>query len=88
MIEAGNTIVVKHGNGALSFYWLCTSVLNDYVFFSWFGNPLRPSPSDYWRVSKSWFNDQLANGDIEVYPHLPLDQYGDEFEKQATERTD
>ncbi len=88
MIEAGNTIVVKYGNGTLGFYWLCTSVLNDYVFFSWFGNPRRATASDYWRISRGWFNDRVADGTIEVFDSLPLDKYGDEFEKQATERTD
>lgn len=86
MIESGNTIVVLNDDGTHSFFWLCASVLNDYVFFSWLGDPRRPTSSDYWRVSQRWFSKRVANGTIEVFNSLPLDRYGDEFEQQARGR--
>ena len=86
MIHTGNTIVYKKDNGSMGFYWLCDIRPDGYVFFNWYGNINRIQPKDFWEISKDWFNDRLADGTIEVYDTLPLDKYGDIFEKQAKER--
>ena len=86
MIQVGNTIVYRQEDGSKGFYWLCIVNPNDYVFFSWFGNPHRPVPSDYWKVSDSWFKSQVEKGTIEIFESLPLEKYGDEFNRQAEER--
>ena len=86
MIQTGNTIVFKNENGTLGFYWLCDIRPDGYVFFDWYGNPRRATAADFWKMSKDWFNDRLADRTIEVYDSLPLDRYGDIFEKQAIER--
>ena len=86
MIELGNTIVYRSDDGTIGFYWLCSVLPDEYVFFSWFSNPRYSSSSDYWRISRDWFNDRLTDGSIEVFKSLPLDEYGDDFERQARER--
>lgn len=82
MMKKGNTIVYK-GKNFTGFYWLCDIMANELLFFSWYGNPRRVSPNDYWRMSTEWFNEQVAAGNIEIYDSLPLDKYGDVFERQA-----
>ena len=86
MIQRGNTIVYNCEDGAKDFYWLVDVRPKGYVFFNWYGNINRMQPKDFWEMSKDWFNDRLAEGTIEVYDSLPLDKYGDIFEKQAIER--
>ena len=86
MIQRGNTIVFKREDGAIDFYWLVDVRPKGYVFFDWYGNINRMQSKDFWEMSKDWFNDRLAEGTIEVYDSLPLDKYGDIFEKQAIER--
>lgn len=86
MIQRGNTIVFKREDGAMDFYWLVDVRPKGYVFFDWYGNINRMQSKDFWEMSKDWFNDRLAEGTIEVYDTLPLDKYGDIFEKQAIER--
>ena len=86
MIKTGNTIVIKNDNGTIGFYWLCDILPEGYVFFNWYGNPRRAIAADFWKMNKDWFNDRLGDGTIEVYDSLPLDKYGDIFEKQAIER--
>ena len=86
MIEQGNTIVFKNTDGSMMFFWLCVIEAKEYVFFNWYGDPYRATPADFWRMSKSWYEEQLKQGKIEVYDSLPMDKYGDIFEKQAIER--
>lgn len=86
MIQTGNTIVYKHENGSLSFYWLCDIVPSGYVFFNWYGNIRNAASTDFWKIGFDWFNEQIQAGKIEVYESLPLDKYGDIFERQAIER--
>lgn len=86
MIHRGNTIVYKRENGAMDFFWLVDIRPKGYVFFNWYGNINRMQPKDIWEMSEDWFNDRLAEGTIEVYDSLPLDKYGDIFERQAIER--
>ena len=86
MIQRGNTIVFKREDGAMDFYWLVDVRPKGYVFFDWYGNINRMQSKDFWEMSKDWFNDRLAEGTIEVYDSLPLEKYGDIFEKQAIER--
>lgn len=86
MIQRGNTIVFKHEDGAMDFYWLVDVRPKTFVFFDWYGNINRMQPKDFWEMSKDWFNERLADRTIEVYDSLPLDKYGDIFEKQAIER--
>ena len=38
------------------------------------------------KIGFDWFNEQIQAGKIEVYESLPLDKYGDIFERQAIER--
>ena len=70
----------------MDFYWLVDVRPKGYVFFNWYGNINRMQPKDFWEMSKDWFNDRLADGTIEVYGTLPLDKYGEIFERQAIER--
>ena len=86
MIKLGNTIVIKNENGTLGFFWLCDRLPDAYIFYDWYGNIHRPSPSDFLRVSKDWINGRLAMGTLEIFTSLPLDKYGDIFEAQARER--
>ena len=86
MIHTGNTIVYQREDGTLGFFWLCDVRPDGYVLFDWYGNPRRPKYEDYWEIRKDWFSDRLADGTIEIYDTLPLDKYGDDFEKQAIER--
>ena len=88
MIQTGNTIVYKHDDKdmGMMFYWLVDILPDAFVFFNWYGNPHNAQPSDFWRVSFDWFNQQKEAGKIEVYEYLPLDKYGDIFERQAIER--
>ena len=83
MIQKGNTVVFKNDNGSLGFYWLCDIRPDGYVFFDWYGNPRRASASDFCKMSKEWFDSKVKDGTIEVYDFLPLDIYGDIFERQA-----
>ena len=85
MIQTGNTIVFKNENETLGFYWLCDILPDEYVFFDWYGNPRRATAADFWKMSKDWFKDRLAEGTIEVYDSFP-EKYMDIFEKQAIER--
>ena len=68
------------------FYWLCDIQGDALVFFSWYANPRKASPNDFWRVPTKWFDEKVEEGTLEVYETLPLDKYGDIFEKQAIER--
>lgn len=86
MIKKGNTIVYRGKNEQIGFYWLCDIIDTDYLFFDWYGNPKKPLDSDYWRIHQDWFQQKIEDGTIEVYDSLPLDKYGDIFEKQATKR--
>lgn len=86
MIEAGNTIVYRDVNGTLKFYWLCSFLPEGYLFFSWFGNIHHATADDYWVMTREWFESKVKAGTIEVYPDLPLDRYGETFNKQAMER--
>ena len=86
MIEQGNTIVYKNTDGSMMFYWLCVIEATQFVFFNWYGDPYRATSTDFWRMSKAWYEEQLKQGKIEVYDSLPMDKYGDIFEKQAIER--
>lgn len=86
MIKTGNTIVYKNENGALGFYWLCDIVPSGYVFFDWYGDVRNADSTDFWKMSSDWFNARVQEGIIEVYEELPLDKYGEIFEKQAIER--
>lgn len=70
----------------MDFYWLVDVRSKEYIFFNWYGNINRMQPQDFWRMSKDWFNARLNDGTIEVYDSLPLDKYGDIFEKPAIER--
>lgn len=70
----------------MDFYWLVDVRSKEYICFNWYGNINRMQPQDFWRMSKDWFNARLNDGTIEVYDSLPLDKYGDIFEKQAIER--
>lgn len=85
-IKQGNTIVFKNSDGSMMFYWLCIIEASEYVFFNWYGNPNKAVSTDFWRMTKAWFDDKLKQGIIEVYDCLPLDKYGDVFEAQAIER--
>ena len=86
MIQRGNTIVYKKGNGALGFYWLCDVRQDEYIFYDWYGDPYRAISTDFWKMDKDWFDAKVQDGSIEVYDSLPLEKYGDIFEKQARER--
>ena len=86
MIRPGDTIVYRSENGSLNFYWLCTSRPEGYVFFPWLGDIRRASITDFWVMTKDWFESKVKDGAIEVYHDLPLDRYGDAFEKQAQEK--
>ena len=85
-IKQGNTIVFKNSDGSMMFYWLCVIEPKEYVFFNWYANPNKALSTDFWRMTKTWFDDKLKQGIIEVYDSLPLDRYGDVFEAQAIER--
>ena len=83
-MEQGNTIVYRRPDSEdVEFYWLCDVLGSDYLLFSWYGNPYAPSPSDYWRVSRAWLDGEIAKGSVEVFESLPLEKYGDIFERQA-----
>ena len=86
MIQTGNTIVYKHQDGSMGFFWLCDIRPDGYVFFDWYSNPRRAVASDFWKVNEGWLKEHLEDGTIEVYDCLPLDKYGDIFEHQAIER--
>lgn len=86
-MEKGNTIVYRRSDSEdVEFYWLCDVSGTDYILFSWYGNPYAPSPSDYWRVGKAWLDAQVEKGTAEIYESLPLEKYGDDFERQAAAR--
>lgn len=86
MIQRGNTIVYKREDGKMDFYWLVDTRSNSYVFFNWYGNINRMAPEDFWEMKKSWFDTELAKGNIEVHDSLP-EKYMDIFERQAIERS-
>ena len=86
MIEIGNTIVYRNENGSLNFYWLCTSRPEGYVFFPWLGDIRRATISDYWVMTKEWFESKVKDGTIEVYESLPVEEYGDVIEAMAAEK--
>ena len=86
MIQTGNTIVYKRENGSIGFWWVCDIRTDGYILFNWYGNPHRAESTDFWKISKEWFNESLESGTVEVYESLPLDKYGDIFEAQAKER--
>lgn len=86
MIQVSNTIVYKAEDGSMKFYWLCLVEGDEYVFFDWYANPRKATYADYWRMGKDWFDTQVKEGKIEVYEYLPMDKYGDVFERQAIER--
>ena len=85
MIKKGDTIVYKTDNATM-FYWLCDITDKELLFFDWYANPYRATSADYWKVTSLWFQRMVEDGNIEIYPSLPLDKYGDVFEKQAVER--
>lgn len=86
MIQKGATIVYKDKEDSIMFYWLCDQQVNDLIFFDWYANPRRATMADFWRVTREWFNKKVEEGSIEIYETLPLDKYGDIFERQAMER--
>lgn len=87
MIKTGDTIVYKHEdeNMGMMFYWLCDIQPDGYVFFNWYGNPRKAQMTDFWKISKDWFQKKLEEGKMEVYDSLP-EKYMDIFEAQAMER--
>ena len=85
MIQRGNTIIYKREGGAMDFYWLVDIRTNGYLCFNWLGDINRMSPEDFWEMRKTWFDNELAKGNIEVYDSLP-EMYMDIIEKQAIER--
>lgn len=85
MIHTGDTIVY-HAEHGLMFYWLCEIRTDGYLFFNWFGDPFMASISDFWRMSKKWFESKVKEGTIEIFDSFPKDKYGDIFEQQAIER--
>jgi hypothetical protein len=87
MINKGETIVYKASDEYLMFFWLCDIQGNDLIFFNWYANPRKAAPNDFWKMSTSWFNKQVEEGKMEVFASLPLEKYGDIFEKQAIERS-
>ena len=85
MIKKGDTIVYKTDISVM-FYWLC-DIQDEYlIFFNWYANPQSASIRDFWKMSKKWFDEKINEGKLEVYDSLPLEQYGDIFEKQAIEQ--
>ena len=84
MIQRGNTIVYKHEDGSMDFYWLVDTRSDSYVFFNWYGSINRMQPKDFWEMKKSWLDAQLAKGALEVFESLP-EKYMDIFERQAIE---
>ena len=70
----------------MDFYWLVDVRSNSYVFFNWYGNINRMASEDFWEMKKSWFETELAKGNIEVHDSLP-EKYMDIFERQAMERS-
>ena len=86
MIQKGNTIVYKASDTYTMFFWLCDIQGDDLIFFDWYASPRKASPNDFWRMSTKWFDEKVKDGTLEVYETLPLDKYGDIFEKQAMAR--
>lgn len=82
MIKKGDTIVYKT-EVSIMFYWLCDIVDGYMVFFNWYSNPYKASSNDFWKMSERFFNEKVNEGKLEVYKYLPLDKYGDVFERQA-----
>ena len=85
MIKKGDTIVYKHDDEEMGmmFYWLVDILPDGYVFIDWYANPRKALSTDFWKISSEWFNKRLEEGKIEIYDSLPLDKYGDVFERQA-----
>lgn len=81
-MNVGNTVVYKSENGLL-FFWICDINSDSVLMYDWFGNARRPTSADFWRTSPEWLNARIADGTIEVYDSLPLNKYGDIFERQA-----
>ena len=84
MIQRGNTIVYKNGNGSMDFYWLVDIRPSNYIFFDWYANPRKANAEDYWVVSTKRFESLVKDGTIEVFDSLP-EKYLDIFEQQAIE---
>ena len=82
MIKQGNTIVYLTEEG-VSFFWLCIVEDEHLVFFDWYGNPRKATSTDYWRISKGWFDEKVNEGVIEVYDSFPMEKYGDVFVRNA-----
>jgi len=85
MIKKGDTIVYKT-DISMMFYWLCDIQDGYMIFFNWYADPYRATSTDFWKVSERFFNEKVEQGKLEIYDSLPLDKYGDIFEKQARER--
>ena len=84
MINKGDTIVY-HADHGLMFYWLCDIRPDGYVFFNWYADPYRATSTDFWKMSKEWFEEKVKADKIEVFDSLP-EKYMDIFSQQAAER--
>ena len=84
-IKQGDTIVYKHEDGSMMFYWLCDTYCGNYVFFSWYGNVEHAASTDFWRMSEKWLEAKVKEGKIEIYDSLPLDKYGYAFDNERFE---
>ena len=85
MINKGDTIVYSKADGTHMFYWLVVENAEEYIFFSWLGNPRRATMSDYWRVSKGWFEAEVKAQRLSISPHFP-EECMEELARQAEER--
>ena len=70
-MKKGDTIVYKMSRGSYLFYWLVEERENEYLLFSWLGNPNESSFTDFWRMSKSFFENSKKQGKIAVFSHFP-----------------
>lgn len=85
-IKQGDTIVYKHEDGSMMFYWLCDTYCGNYVFFSWYGDVEHAASTDFWRMSREWLETKVKEGKIEIYDSLPMDKYGNIFNQQMIDR--
>lgn len=84
----GDTVIIKSEDGQVGFFWICEARKDGHILlFNWQGNVRRFEPTDYRLVSKSWLDNGIKEGVVEVYDSLPLDRYGDIFQRQARIRS-
>jgi len=84
-MKKGDTIVYKLGGGEYLFYWVVEERENEYLLFSWLGNPNEASFTEYWRMSKGFFENSKNQGKIAVFSHFPK-RYEKVLAKQAEEQ--